>query len=220
MAPSATRNLAALPVGRRERKRERTRREIYDAAMELFARRSYEAVTIDMICEAADVGRSTFFLHFPAKAALLDEFSRRMADDFSADLVNRARVSAGEILVALIQEIGIRIEAQRETILAMIREFTLTPEAIEHSRETERQLPDLIESIVRRGQQSGEFHSEIDPRLATGAILSTAGSILCGWVFGRRRIAPQEVQRQFLEMIFRGLGGRVPNLNHKGRMNR
>src|SRR6266481_2225690 len=109
---------AAFQPDRRTRKRERTRREIYDAAMELFAHRSYESVTIDMICEAADVGRSTFFLHFPVKAALLGEFSRRLAEDFSAGLKHHAGASTGEILIALIREIGRRIEAQRETMLA------------------------------------------------------------------------------------------------------
>jgi AcrR family transcriptional regulator len=40
---------------RRDRKRERTRGEIYSAAMNLFLRRSFEAVTIEEICDAADV---------------------------------------------------------------------------------------------------------------------------------------------------------------------
>lgn len=59
--------------------------------------------------------------------------------------------SAGEVLIALIREIGRRIEAQRETMLAMMREFFHTPEAIVHSHEKERALPDLIENLVRRG---------------------------------------------------------------------
>jgi len=201
---------AAVQTDRRTRKRERTRREIYDAAMELFAHSSYESVTIEMICEAADVGRSTFFLHFPVKAALLGEFSRRLAEDFSAGLEHLKQATAGEILIALISEIGRGIEAQRETMLAMMREFTLTPEAIVHSREKERALPDLIESLVRRGQEEGEFSSRIDPRLATGSILSTASAILCGWVFEDQQIATEEVLRQYLEMIFHGLGGQLP----------
>ena len=195
---------------RRTRKKERTRRDIYDAAMELFARNGYEAVTIEMICEAADVGRSTFFLHFPAKAALLGEFSRRLAEDFAANLDNRHRASAGEELVALIREIGGRIEAQRESMLAMIREFLLTPEAIEHSRRQERALPDLFEEIVRRGQRSGEFNKRVSARLATGTIMSVASSILCGWVFGDEPVKPEEIMRQYLEMVFHGLAAELP----------
>jgi AcrR family transcriptional regulator len=196
-------------LSRRTRKRERTRREIYDAAMELFSKHSYESVTIDAICEAADVGRSTFFLHFPVKAALLVEFSRRISQDFVA--AQKLSASAGETMIALVREIGARIEAQRESMLAMIREFMLTPEAISHSRENDRELSDLIESIVRRGQATGEFSTRIHPRLATGSILLTAASILCGWVFGDEPIGADEVLRQYLEMIFHGLGGQLPD---------
>ena len=80
---------------RRDRKKERTRREIYEAAMRLFARSGFGAVTIAEICEAADVGRGTFFLHFPSKAALLYEFNQRVAEDFRASLTaSRARPRA------------------------------------------------------------------------------------------------------------------------------
>lgn len=212
-----TAKTAEVAPDRRMRKKQRTRREIYDAAIELFARHGYEPVTIEMICDAADVGRSTFFLHFPAKAALLDEFSRRLAEDFAAGLEHAPHATAGEALVALVREIGGRIEAQRQSMLAMIREFMLTPAAIEHSSKQEGSLFDLFEKIVRRGQETGEFSSRVHPRLATATILSTAASILCGLVFQERDIEPEEVLRQYLEMIFSGLGASAPRIGPKRR---
>ncbi|HYB90409.1 MAG TPA: TetR/AcrR family transcriptional regulator [Candidatus Binataceae bacterium] len=202
-------NVTTAQTDRRTRKRERTRQEIYDAAMDLFAKHSYESVTIDMICEAADVGRSTFFLHFPAKAGLLIEFSRRLADDFSA--AQKKNASAGETLIALVREISARIEAQHELMLAMFREFILTPEAIKRTREKDRELFELIESILWRGQKAGEFSNRIHPRLATGSILSTAAAILSGLVFGDEPVSMEQILPQYLEMIFHGLGGELPD---------
>ncbi len=64
------------PTGtRRARKKERTRREIYRAAMNLFAERSYDGVTIEDISAGAGVAKATFFLHFENKAALLRDFN-------------------------------------------------------------------------------------------------------------------------------------------------
>ena len=73
--------------------------------MSLFARQGFGAVTIAEICEAADVGRGTFFLHFPSKAALLYEFNQRFAEDFRATL-REPRASAHDELSALVAAHG------------------------------------------------------------------------------------------------------------------
>ena len=52
---------------RRTRKRLATRQSISDTATRLFLERGFDAVTIDDIAAAADVGRMTVFNHFPRK---------------------------------------------------------------------------------------------------------------------------------------------------------
>ncbi|GAA1870305.1 hypothetical protein GCM10009836_58640 [Pseudonocardia ailaonensis] len=55
----------------RERKRERTRQAILDAAVALFERDGYEATTVADIAAAADIGTRTFFGYFASKEDLL-----------------------------------------------------------------------------------------------------------------------------------------------------
>src|SRR6202000_1667282 len=52
---------------RRTRKRLATRQSISDTATRLFLQRGFDAVTVDDIASAADVGRMTVFNHFPRK---------------------------------------------------------------------------------------------------------------------------------------------------------
>src|ERR1700750_3417203 len=52
---------------RRTRKRLATRQSISDPATRLFLERGFDAVTVDDIAAAADVGRMTVFNHFPRK---------------------------------------------------------------------------------------------------------------------------------------------------------
>jgi AcrR family transcriptional regulator len=52
---------------RRTRKRLATRQSISDTATRLFLERGFDAVTINEIAAAADVGRMTVFNHFPRK---------------------------------------------------------------------------------------------------------------------------------------------------------
>ena len=67
------------PLDRRTRKRLAMRQAISDTATRLFFERGFDAVTVDEIAEAADVGRMTVFNHFPRKEDLffdLDEAGR------------------------------------------------------------------------------------------------------------------------------------------------
>src|SRR5246500_1830274 len=92
-----TSTIQSAPVSRRERKKGRTRADIYNAAMNLFVRRGFDSVTIEDICDAADVARATFFLHFPAKEALLIEYGERANDEHST-AITEYRGSATETL--------------------------------------------------------------------------------------------------------------------------
>jgi AcrR family transcriptional regulator len=199
-------------LSRRDRKRERTRREIYEAAMRLFARDGFEAVTLAEICEAADVGRGTFFLHFPSKAALLAEFNQRVAEDFRAAL-REPRAPAHDELRALVERISVELVAQAEIMTAMLAEFFVSPEAQAVAMQRDNALRVLVAEIIERGQQSGEFSRRIDPRLAAASFFATAGAIISGKVFREGELAPAEINRQFLQIVFSGLGpagDRVP----------
>jgi len=194
------------PGTRRARKKERTRRQIYEAAMELFTRDGFDGVTISAICERADVGRGTFFLHFPTKSALLYEFSSKVTEEFTASLPDHP-ISARSELEALVDRIAERLADQRDVMLAMLREFSTSFEALEFGKQHGWVFPDLISAIVERGQKEGEFRSEIDPRLAAAALLSTAGAILSGWVFRPDEIelSPEAIRAQFFTLLFSGL---------------
>jgi AcrR family transcriptional regulator len=55
----------------RDRKRERTRRALIDAAAALFERKGYDETTVAEIAAAADIGTRTFFSYFASKEDIL-----------------------------------------------------------------------------------------------------------------------------------------------------
>jgi len=86
-------------MGLRESKKLRTRQEIADQAMRLFAARGFDHVTVAEIAAAADVSEKTVFNYFPTKEDLFfDEVPKREAALLDAI---GSRASGESILSAL-----------------------------------------------------------------------------------------------------------------------
>ena len=78
-----------MPEGLRERKKQRTREQIVEAAMRLFAERGYHATTIADIATAADVAPRTFFSYFASKEAVVFHNVDRDLDALASALRDR-----------------------------------------------------------------------------------------------------------------------------------
>jgi AcrR family transcriptional regulator len=55
------------PLSRHERRRQRTREQLKQAAMELLLEKGYDAISVQDITDRADLGRGTFYIHFKGK---------------------------------------------------------------------------------------------------------------------------------------------------------
>jgi len=117
--------------GMRERKKQRTRRAVVEAAYRLFDERGYEETTINEIAAAADVSPGTFFNHFPAKEdvvfaepVLLDDLLRLIAGRAPAE-------SAAGVLVRAITESLAGPRDPRDATEVLRLRLTLTVPALQ-----------------------------------------------------------------------------------------
>src|SRR6266852_4775444 len=61
-----------------DRRVARTRALLQDALITLIPERGYAAITVEDICEKANIGRSTFYTHYAGKDELRSETSGRL----------------------------------------------------------------------------------------------------------------------------------------------
>jgi len=108
---------------------EATRRDLAEAAADLFIRNGYAATTVDDIARAAGVGRRTFFRHYPTKEDVFLQSALAEIADFAETLHNvpdtaDVLADAAEAMRRSVDE----LRAHLDDSLALYRTIRATPE--------------------------------------------------------------------------------------------
>ncbi len=173
-----------------DRRTRRTRSALRDALLSLLSEKGWDDLSVQDICSRADIGRSTFYLHYPSKDELLVG-------------------SLADLRSALNESAGARVEGRAAQPLAFVRGL------LEHLYEQRR----LCRSIFgRRSAHTVQVRfremvaklvadnlAELAPpgwkRDAAARYLAGALVEMLAWWIDSRPMRPiDEVERLFLEL--------------------
>jgi AcrR family transcriptional regulator len=163
--------------GLRERKKQRTREKIVEAAFELFAERGFDGTTIADIAEAAEIAPRTFFSYFPSKddvvfydfeetQAVIASWLHDREPGTNAIDALRAGIASG------VQEIGPGDPREKRLRKRLMRE---NQSLAAHSEHLKGRLADLLGEAV--AEDLGDAPSDLRPRLVAAAFLAAIGLI-------------------------------------------
>lgn len=79
-----------------DRRVQRTRTLLRNALMQLLRQKSYDAITIEDITERANLGRTTFYLHYQSKDDLLLDHHTEFTAELNLDKLNREQLLGNE----------------------------------------------------------------------------------------------------------------------------
>lgn len=189
----------------RARKKQRTAEDLLDAALSLFADRGYDAVTVEEICELAEVSRATFFRYYGTKAGLVTAFNRRLADQVTAELERMTDATATEQLFAVQALLADAWTSSGPAVRAMALDFARV--AADGSSAAPSPYPELLSvvtDIVERGQRNGEFGPSHSPAFVASTIGGLLGGITMYWL-ATKKGRLDRAMRDALQLLIGGL---------------
>ncbi|MFF5502608.1 TetR family transcriptional regulator [Streptomyces roseolus] len=173
-----------------QRKRQLVSTELTETALQLFAHRGFEAVTVDEIATAAGVSKRTFFRYFASKEDVVVQFLAGMGAEMRAELAGRPVGEPNS--VALLRAVSVPLAAcgdHAERTLPVVRLILRTPALLARFLEHEARWREELagELAVRLGLDPEE---SLYPRLAAGMALAAFDTVLRRWSEDARPAGP------------------------------
>lgn len=154
--------MARQPSGRWQRRKAARPAEILSAALDCFAERGFAATRLEDVAARAGVTKGTLYLYFPGKEELFKALVRQelLPNIERLEAAAAGPGSAAEMLGRLVAVWATDVAPSRFAVLPklMIAEAGNFPELAKfYLREVIQRSLRLLQSILRRGVEAGEF---------------------------------------------------------------
>jgi AcrR family transcriptional regulator len=170
---------------------ERSRMVILRAAVDELADVGYGGVTIESIAARAGVGKSTIYRHWSDKLELIADAFETFHEQMVPDLGIRSVRESVALLLRHVAEVVVDSTFSR-CIPALIEGAERDPRVREfHHRYSAERRQALID-LIALGIEAGEVSPEVDPELATTALL---GAIFYRRLMTASPLEPKEAGR-------------------------
>ncbi|MBY6203164.1 TetR/AcrR family transcriptional regulator [Maritalea mobilis] len=145
--------------------------KVRDAALRLFARHGFAAVSMRQIAAEVGVQAGALYLYTPDKQALLFELMRDHMEELLADWQAPDAPPTDQLEDFVRHHIRFHLDRPELVFIAYMELRNLTPENFAVIEGLRRDYEDRLEAILRAGQQSGVF-AVPDTKLATMALIA------------------------------------------------
>src|SRR5215218_5971954 len=184
------------------------RRQILDAAVKVFARNGFHRARVGDIAEEASVAYGLVYHYFSSKEALLETIFRDTWTQMLAR-VREVEGSRADVSEQVRQVTALLLRTWRrdpDLVRVLVREVTRNQHVQQEIEEITAAM-ETLERIVRRGQESGEFRQDLDPRLAAVVFYGALEEVLSSWVLGQLRDRDADIARAEQNVVALLTGG-------------
>ena len=190
-----------MAKGSIDRRVARTRAMLHEALLSLLAKKDYDSITVEDVCESADVGRSTFYAHYTSK----DDLMRSGFKHLRQSLVDRQRDAA------VSRNVKGRGLAFSQAVFEHARDHRHLHRTLVGNRGgaialgTVRQiLCDLVrgELAAKAGKNSKD---EIPRELVVQYVVGAYMAVVTWWLDGGAKLPPERISTMFRHLATEGI---------------
>ena len=188
-------------------RRQRRSAEIIDAAARVFAERGFYGASTQDIADVLGVRQASLYYYFPSKEVALETVCARGVEGFveAAIRVTERKASAAEKLSGLIQSHLSPLRDRADYVKVFLNERRHLPaESRRRIGRLSRAVERIFEDVIRSGVERGEFRLDLDPRLATLAILGMVNAV-ASWIGKHKGAMIDRVSAEFAALVLAGV---------------
>jgi TetR/AcrR family transcriptional regulator, cholesterol catabolism regulator len=183
------------------------RADVVQLAGELFAQKGFRATTVREIADAAGILSGSLYHHFDSKESIADEILSSFINDVLTDY-RTAVSSAGsprDVLEQIVRSTS-RTLSRHRAALAMLQNdwsYFAAQSRFGYLRTALNEIERTWVSQLKRGQDSGVFRADLDPRLTYRLLRDVL------WIPSQWRAAggysTDQVAEALLRLVFNGI---------------
>lgn len=157
----------------RDRRNRPGAEQLQASAFELFDKKGFDATTIDDIARQSGMSKSTVYVHFRSKAAILAAGVEPLVDALLGivdDEAARTGPYTARLTYVATSCVRLGLSNPREAaVLARLQSDTTVGRL---TRARRRTVELRVAALIEGGVRSGEFRPDVEPRLAARLVLS------------------------------------------------
>ena len=184
----------------------KTKRKIFETAMQLFADKGYEATSIEEITATVGVAKGTLYYHFSSK----EEIFNFLVEEGMKLLKNSIQIKTDKVSsyidkIRAIILIQIKVIVKYESLITIIlSQMWGKEERNKRSRQYVFEYLNIVEKIVREGIEKGEIIDR-DPEVIASEIFSLTSSCLIYKLKTEKNLAIQSMYKEIEKIAISGI---------------
>jgi AcrR family transcriptional regulator len=172
--------------GMQVRKRKLVEDAIYDAAIDLFAKKGFDETTIDEIAEGSGISRRSFFRYFGSKNDLLARNTIKCGEVVRQTAASCARdLSVIDVIAEVVLK-GAEFSEQQPRTLQIIQIAEKSASAAQAHLSRLSELEIELAEVYSRRLKSGS-HNHLEPRLLSALSWALINASITSWFSGEHK---------------------------------